>query len=146
MTIWDDDSELSTEDASGSSFERVLVAVITRPKDWELVQREHWYRIPMARAPRAIAAEYLAFYHTRAFEALSWTVSYYAPIVGYRIQKRRELLPDEAQHPRAEELYYRLDLGPIDRALASSDSERSATAHHLHHDDIVASPVGSRDQ
>lgn len=95
--------------------ERVLVCIVPRPEDWERVCQEHWYRIPIARAPQRIAAEYLAFYHPKAFETLRWTITYYAPIKGYHIVCRRELLPDEADHPRRDDLYYKIEIGPLQR-------------------------------
>lgn len=98
---------------SPRSTERVLVAVVTHPRDWALIQREHWYRIPLAHAPQRLGAEYLAFYHTKAFEDLRWSIAYYAPVEGYRLATRRELLPAELTHPRAEALYYRIELGPL---------------------------------
>jgi len=45
----------------------VLVAVLNNQPDFERARDEGWYRIPLKRAPRRIAAEYLAFYQTGAF-------------------------------------------------------------------------------
>ncbi len=92
---------------------RVLVAVVTHPRDLQLARKQHWYRIPLKHGPRQLAAEYLAFYQTAAFGEERWAVRYYAPVLRYRLATRRELLPDEAGHPRADERYYRLDLGPL---------------------------------
>lgn len=92
---------------------RVLVAVLTRPRDLEALREQHWYRIPVARAPRELAADYLAFYLTGAFASERWAVRYYAPILRYRLATRRELLPDESDHPRADERYYRFELGAL---------------------------------
>jgi hypothetical protein len=92
---------------------RVLVAVITRPHDLQIAREQHWYRIPLKRAPVQLAADYLAFYQTAAFGAERWSVRYYAPILRYRIATRRELLPDEPGHPRADERYYALDLDTL---------------------------------
>lgn len=92
---------------------RVLIAVITRPRDLQLARERGWYRIPLAHLPAQLSADYLAFYQTAAFGAERWAVRYYAPIVRYRIAARRELLPDEAAHPRANERYYCLELGPL---------------------------------
>lgn len=93
---------------------RVLIAVVTRPHDLQIAREQGWYRIPIKRAPQHLAADYLAFYQTAAFEAERWSVRYYAPILRYRIATRRELLPQEAAHPRADERYYRLTLGAIE--------------------------------
>lgn len=92
----------------------VLVAVINDPADLARARDLGWYRIPLERAPRRVAAEYLAFYQTAAFPAEErWAIHWLAPVRGYRIVNRRELLPDEPHHPRAEARYYRIDLGPL---------------------------------
>ncbi|NJN67340.1 MAG: hypothetical protein HC884_11825 [Chloroflexaceae bacterium] len=94
--------------------DRVLVAVISHPRDLQMVRERGWYRIPLNRAPTQLAADYLAFYQTAASGDERWSVRYYAPILRYRITTRHELLPDEASHPRANDRYYRLDLGPLE--------------------------------
>jgi hypothetical protein len=40
-------------------------------------------------------------------------VRYYASVLRYSLHTRRELLPDEPDHPRADERYYRIALGPL---------------------------------
>ncbi len=92
---------------------RVLVAVLTRPRDLETLREQRWYRIPVDRAPRELAADYLALYLTGAFGTERWAVRYYTPILRYRLTTRRELLPDEGDHPRANQRYYRLELGEL---------------------------------
>lgn len=92
---------------------RVLVAVVSRPRDLALARDEGWYRVPLARVPPRLAADFLAFYQTAAFGAERWSVRYYAPILRYRLALRRELLPTELEHPRAGQAYYRIELGPL---------------------------------
>jgi hypothetical protein len=92
---------------------RVLVAVVTRPRDLALAREAGWYRVPLARLPARLAADYLAFYQTAAFGIERWAVRYYAPVRRYRIATRRELLPDEPTHPRADECYYHIELGAL---------------------------------
>jgi hypothetical protein len=103
----------ASADASPPPDARVLVAVITRPRDLRLAREQGWYRIPLAHLPRQLAADYLAFYQTAAFGAERWAVRYYAPIQRYRLATRLELLPDEPEHPRAAERYYCLELGAL---------------------------------
>jgi hypothetical protein len=95
----------------------VLVVLINNWNDWRRVVDEHWYRIPVRRAPRPVAASFLAFYHSRVFGPDAFHVRYYAAVQNYRILTRRELLPDEPAHPRAGQRYYRVALGPL-QALA----------------------------
>jgi hypothetical protein len=92
---------------------RVLVAVVTRPRDLAKALEEGWYRVPLARAPQALHAEYLAFYQTAAFGAERWAVRYLAAVRSVGLATRAALLPDEPNHPRAAERYYRFTLGPL---------------------------------
>lgn len=92
---------------------RVLVCVVTRPADLARAREQGWYRVPVRRAPRALAAEYIAFYQTAAFGAERWSVRWLAPVLRVSIAARHELLPDEPCHPRAGDRYYRLAIGPL---------------------------------
>jgi len=93
---------------------RVLVAVMNNRRDFELAREQGWYRIPLKRAPRQVGADFLAFYQTAAFGPEErWAVNYYAPVKRYRIVTRVELLPDEADHPRASDRYFKVEIGPL---------------------------------
>jgi hypothetical protein len=71
-----------------------------------------WYRIPLRHAPVRLAAEYLAFYQTGAFaQAERWLVRWLAPTRGYFLATRRDLIPEEPHHPRADDPYFRVSLG-----------------------------------
>lgn len=92
----------------------VLVALMNSPRDMELARAEHWYRIPARHAPALLTqARYLAFYLTKAFDDSKWSIREYAPIRGHELVRRRDLFPDAADHPRAEDAYYKLQLGPL---------------------------------
>lgn len=95
----------------------VLVVVVNNAEDLRRAAAEGWYRIPQRRAPRRIGADYLAFYQTGAFKEQdeAQTVTYYAPTRRYRLVTRRELLPGEADHPRADDYYFRIEIGPFQR-------------------------------
>lgn len=90
----------------------VLVAVVTRPADLARAAAG-WYRLPVAHAPPRLGCEALAFYQTGAFGADGHAVRLWAAVQRVSLAQRRELLPDEAQHPRADALYYRFALGPL---------------------------------
>ncbi len=95
------------------SDERVLVAIVPRLEDWALVVNESWYRIPLAKAPERVGAEYLAFYMPARFGEMGCSIRYYAPIRRYRLVRRRDLLPAEPGHPRADDRYLKLELGAL---------------------------------
>lgn len=98
----------------------VLVAVLNNAEALRHAAAEGWYRIPQRSAPPRVGADYLAFYQTGAFgdQPEAQTITYYAPTRRYRLLTRRELLPDEPDHPRAEDFYFRIEIGPLQR-LAS---------------------------
>ena len=92
----------------------VLVALLKRPRDLEIVRAERWYRIPAQHAPARITqAQYIAFYLTRAFGEFKWTIREYAPVQGYELVRRCDLFPAELDHPRANDAYYKLQLGSL---------------------------------
>lgn len=93
----------------------VLVAVMNNLRDFEIARDQGWYRIPVARAPRRLGADYLAFYQTKAFGEEAWAVNYYAPVLRVRLAHRRDLLPAETDHPRADDAYYKIEIGSLQR-------------------------------
>ncbi len=103
----------------------VLVVVLNDPADLARARDLGWYRIPLARAPQRVAADYLAFYQTGAFPPDErWAVRWLAPVHGYRIAARRELIPAEPDHPRADDRYYRVELGPVEPLAHAVPSRR----------------------
>ena len=106
----------------------VLVALMNNPRDLEIVRTEHWYRIPAKHAPAQVTqARYVAFYLTKRFGDCRWTVREYAPVRGHELARRRDLFPDEIDHPRADEAYYQLQLGTLielSRPIVSRSSRR----------------------
>ena len=92
----------------------VLVALLNHPRDLEIVRGEHWYRIPIKHAPARISqAQYIAFYLTRSFGECKWSIREYAPVRGHELVRRRDLFPDEIDHPRADDAYYKFQLGQL---------------------------------
>jgi very-short-patch-repair endonuclease len=103
---------------------RVLVAVMNNRRDLDIARHEGWYRIPYERAPARVGADYLAFYQTKAFDREQWAVNYYAPIRHYRLVARRDLLPREPDHPRADAPYYKIEIAPLQRLPRPIPSRR----------------------
>jgi len=94
---------------------RVLVCLVNRPCDLEIARWDHWYRIPVKHAPREYLADYLAFYLTEKFGDEKWAVHEYAVVRGHELVRRLDLFPDQPEHPRAQDLYYKIQLGPLQR-------------------------------
>ena len=94
----------------------ILVAILPSQRDFDIARLFGWYRIPLKSAPKVISVDYLAFYQTKAFgEAARWQIAYVAQILGHELTRRRDLIRDEPDHPRAQEEYFKLQIGPLQR-------------------------------
>jgi hypothetical protein len=101
----------------------ILVAVIKNKKDLEMAKVLGWYRIPMRFAPKVVCADVLAFYQTADFQDERWSIRYAARIQGVELVRRADLLLGEVTHPRANEEYYKIQLGPLEPLARSIPSQ-----------------------
>jgi hypothetical protein len=92
----------------------VMVAFIPNPRDLEIARLLGWYRIPLRKAPKVIHVDYLAFYQAGEFgKQHRWRIETIAAVRGHELARRADLLRDEADHPRAQEEYYKIQIGPL---------------------------------
>jgi hypothetical protein len=92
----------------------MLVGVMPAKKDFEIARLLGWYRIPLRMAPKIVDVDYIAFYQTGVFgEGERWQITRFAEVKGVELTTRRELIRDEPDHPRADEEYYKIQLGPL---------------------------------
>lgn len=107
-----------------SSSSLILVAVMNNLRDLEIARLLGWYRIPFKTAPKVVSVDYMAFYQTAAFGEHKWCIEFIAPVYGHELTRRVELLRDEPQHPRANEEYYKLELGPLEQLSQPIQAEK----------------------
>jgi hypothetical protein len=93
----------------------ILVCVLPEPRDLEIARLLGWYRIPFRTAPKVVAVDALAFYQPGAFGEAGGRIEFLAPVRGYELTTRSELLRDEPDHPHAREEYFKIQLGPLER-------------------------------
>ncbi|MDK2981682.1 MAG: hypothetical protein PWQ55_2029 [Chloroflexota bacterium] len=94
----------------------LLVAVMPSPRDLEIARVLGWYRIPFRFAPKIVQVDYLAFYQPSSFgKAHANRIEYFSEVRGVELALRREIIRDEPDHPRADEEYYKLSLGKLER-------------------------------
>lgn len=106
-------------------YTTVLVAIMNNWRDFAIAREEHWYRIPVKRAPtRAINAPILAFYQTKVFGPEAWAINYWARAWKWKVIKRIELFPEEVSHPRAHDDYYKIHLGELERLPHPIESKK----------------------
>lgn len=93
----------------------ILVVILNNKRDFEIVRVLGWYRIPLKTAPKTVAVDWLAFYQTAKFGEEKWAINYVAPVRGHELSTRAELLRTQPDHPRANEAYYKIQIGPLER-------------------------------
>ena len=85
------------------------------PRDMEIARLLGWYRIPLRTAPKVIPVDALAFYQPSAFGQQGGQIVYTAPVRGHELVTRAELIREEADHPRAHEEYYKVQIGALEK-------------------------------
>jgi hypothetical protein len=93
----------------------ILVCLLPSPRDLEIARLLGWYRIPLRTAPKVVAVDYLAFYQPSAFGERGGQIEFIAEVRGHELTTRGELLKDEADHPRAKEEYYKIQIGGLEK-------------------------------
>jgi hypothetical protein len=91
----------------------ILIAVMKDPRDLEIARLLGWYRIPVQSAPKTVRVDWIAFYLTKAFGEEKWSIRYLAPVRGFELVTRQTLLRTELDHPRADEPYFKIQLGDL---------------------------------
>ena len=98
-----------------SSSDLVLVCLLPEPRDLEIARLLGWYRIPLRTAPKVVSVDYLAFYQPGSFGEHGGQIEYVASVRGHELATRAELLKDEADHSRASEEYFKIQIGSLER-------------------------------
>lgn len=101
---------MSENGARARAKKVVLVGVLKNRRDLNILLRKRWYRIPAIYVP-ARGFEYLAFYEPLAVGRLGKRIRYYARVLSRERIKRGDLLPDEPNHPRARNDYFKFRIG-----------------------------------
>ncbi len=111
-----------------------LVAVVTNDIDLERFRTQGWYRIPERALGRSLSVgairetNALALYQTSSItDGLPGAVELCANVRALSICTRCDLIPDEPDHPAAEETYHVLhveDIHPLERPILSRRPRR----------------------
>lgn len=92
----------------------VLLALMPTIQDFNIARTLGWYRIPLKSAPKVIEVDYLAFYQGGNFgEDHRWKIEYISEYHGNELTTRKELIRNEPDHPRSDEMYYKVQIGEL---------------------------------
>ena len=94
----------------------VLVAIMPKPRDFDIARLLGWYRIPLKSAPKILHPDAIAFYQTASFgKEHRSRIEYFAAVKGVELTTRADLFRDEPDHPRAHEEYFKIQLHGIEK-------------------------------
>ena len=93
----------------------ILVAFLPTPRDLEIARLLGWYRVPLRSAPKVVAVDHLAFYQPASFGERGGRIEFISEVRGHELATRAELLRAEADHPRAREEYYKIQIGAMEK-------------------------------
>ncbi len=93
-----------------------LVCILPEQRDLDIVRLLGWYRIPIKSSPKIVDVDYLAFYQTKSFGLEhQWKIEYYSPVRGHELVTRKELFQNEPDHKRANEEYFKIVCGSVEK-------------------------------
>jgi very-short-patch-repair endonuclease len=92
----------------------VLVGVIKNRRDFRILLKDGWYRIPLLHMPKR-KFSYIAFYQPTSFGKNGKRIEYYARAGKRVIVQRIYLLPKEKDHPRAHDMYAKIECNKIQK-------------------------------
>lgn len=97
----------------------VLVAIINNERDFDIVQNQNWYRIPVYSVEKWLEKRWpplwIAFYQTKVFGDEACSVSYYAQVLDIRTVSRWQLFPNDIPDKKSNKRYYQLILNPLQK-------------------------------
>lgn len=103
----------------------MLIAIMNNGRDLSIARTKRWYRIPFKSAPKRLEeVSYIAFYQTKAFGHQKWSIIYWSEVKSCKVVKRSELLPYETDHPRANDRYYKVEMGELKQLPRPITSKR----------------------
>lgn len=93
----------------------VLIGIMNRKSDFEILQEQLWYRIPVESRPRAWPPEWLAIYHTKIFGADKYKVQYYGSVKQIERAVRQEFMQTNPWDPKFNREYFVIHLDSLER-------------------------------
>lgn len=87
---------------------------MNNPRDWEIVNQQLWYRIPVDTPPRRWPPTWLAFYQTKIFRGEAYAIRYFGRVTKIKRARRHELFPDERPNAKSDREYYQIFLEKLE--------------------------------
>ena len=100
-----------------NSKEELLVGIVNNVSDFEIIQTQNWYRIPVDKAERLISRwppKWIAFYYTINIKDYPQMIIHYAKVTGISKVSRKELFPNEKENSKSKRNYYKISFNKVE--------------------------------
>jgi very-short-patch-repair endonuclease len=101
-----------------SRKEELLVGIVNKLSDFEIIQDQQWYRIPVDKADKLLKRrwppKWIAFYYTNTIKEFPQMIIHYAKISGIKVVTRKELFPGEEENYKTKKSYYKISFKKVE--------------------------------
>jgi len=95
----------------------MLVGIVANISDFEIVQTQLWYRIPIDKAERLTKKrwppKWIAFYYTNSIKDFPQMIIHYAKVSSVKEATRQELFPEETDNYKSKRKYYKISFKKV---------------------------------
>ncbi|MGO9482576.1 MAG: endonuclease domain-containing protein [Candidatus Kryptoniota bacterium] len=106
----------------------VLVSILNKEDDLEILKRDLWYRIPVSSAKKWLSKHWppvwIAFYQTSVFGKEKYSIRYYGKVKEIKKAHRYELFPNEERNAKTNRLYHKIILYSLEELRRPIRSNR----------------------
>lgn len=101
-----------------SKTEELLVGIVNTQSDFEIIQEQHWYRIPIEKVKNQLKRrwppKWIAFYYTNAVKEFPQMIIHYAKVKDISEASRQELFPIDKQPYKSSKRYYKISFDKVE--------------------------------
>ena len=98
--------------------EELLVGIVTTQSDFEIIQNQLWYRVPVDKVEGPLKKrwppKWIAFYYTNAIREFPQMIIQYAIISSIKEATRKELFPEEKEIFKSKRNYYKISFKKVE--------------------------------
>lgn len=98
--------------------EELLVGIVNTQSDFDIIQKQHWYRMPTNKVERIIKRrwppQWIAFYYTNAITKFPQMIIHYAKVSKIEEVARQQLFPDEKENYKSKRVYFKISFKKVE--------------------------------
>ena len=97
--------------------EELLVGIVNRIGDYNIIHNQFWYRIPVDKADKMLKdrwpPRWIAFHYTSRIKKNPQMILHYGKVSSIEVRSRKELFPNEKTNYKTRRNYYKISIGEV---------------------------------